>query len=310
MTRAGLRRVATWAGRALALAAITFVAISFAGQWRAIANRDMTAAIWAEVAAAGVAYGFLYLLIAEAWHRLIGDFAGRALPRYLTVASYAVSQLAKYVPGNVFSYLGRHAYMARGGVANAPLLKALSWEIAFHLAGSLLVVAVTILLLPAALGMLPTGPLQAGAIAALVGAVIFGILLLTSRKFSARLGTLRPRAGTAAMVLALNTAFFTAQAFVFTLLGLAIEGTMVWPLLTVGVLSWLAGFVPLGTPAGLGTREAMVLLLAGPLIGAADALLLAVLFRFTTTIGDLTCAGYGSLIARTGPRLAAQRPEA
>ncbi len=303
MTRTTARRVATYAGRTIAVAAIGFVIVSFQRQWDAIGSRHLSADTWATLAAMGIVYGFLYLLIAEGWHRLACDFTRTALPRRLTIASYAVSQLAKYVPGNVFSYIGRHAYMSRAGVANTALLKALSWEIVFQLVSAQLVIVVTIVLLPTSLLLLPAELLRDVALAAGAVVLVTTVLLLTNRRFATMFGTVRPRTGTALTVILLHMAFFTCQALVFTVLGHAITGAIIFPLMTVGVAAWLVGFIPLGTPAGIGTREAMVLLLAGPLIGTADALLLAALFRFTTTIGDLVCFALGQLIARSGGKL-------
>lgn len=303
MTRTTARRIATYAGRLIAVAAVVFVVVSVQRQWHAIADRHLSTATWVELAAAGIVYGFLYLFIGEAWHRLASDFTQSVLSRRLTVASYAVSQLAKYVPGNIFSYIGRHAYMSRGGVANAPLLKALSWEIVFQLISAQLVIIITILLLPTSLKVLPADLLRDIALAAGAVVLVTTVLLLTNRRFAAMFGSVRPRVETAVTVILLHMAFFSCQALVFTMLGFAIEGRMIFPLMTVGVASWLVGFIPFGTPAGIGTREAMVLLLAGPLIGAADALLLAALFRFTTTIGDVVCFGLGHLIARSGKTL-------
>lgn len=298
MNRARVRRLATIAGRVLAVVACGFVAVAVARQWHVIGDRNLPATVWAEVAALAVGYGFLLLIVGEAWHRLISDFARRPLPRRLTIASYALSQLGKYVPGNIFAYVGRHAYMVRGGVANAALLKAVSWEIVFLLGAATLVATVTFSLFPMSIAFLPADALRIAALVAAGGAVVTGIGLLASPRFARVVGDVRPRLETALAVVLLLVLFFTGQALMFAALGSGIEGRMIYPLMTVAIVSWVVGFVPLGTPAGLGTREATILLLAGPLTGQADALVLAACFRFLTIVGDIVCFAIGSLISR------------
>lgn len=299
MNRALLRRFVLWAGRVIALAAVVFIVIALRRQWSEISARSLGPAVWLTVVGLGIGYGTAMLIVAEAWHRLISDFAGTPLPRRLTLPSYAVSQPAKYVPGNVFQYLGRHSWMARAGVANTPLLKAMSWDIILLLLAAALFGIIAFLIFPMPMVFLSERLLRNLAL----GAVALFVVAATALAFSPRLqrlvGVLRPRAATVAVVVPLLIVFFALQALIFAALGSVIAGEMVPQLATVAVVSWIAGILPLGTPGGLGTREAMVLLLAGPLIGQPDALLLAGLFRLVTIIGDAVCAGIGWLISRT-----------
>jgi uncharacterized membrane protein YbhN (UPF0104 family) len=69
-------------------------------------------------------------------------------------------------------------------------------------------------------------------------------------------------------------------------------------LLTANAASWLAGFIIVGAPAGLGVREVTFVALAGTALGDGSALLLAGLFRITTFAGDTLFFAAGSLVAR------------
>lgn len=298
MNRALLRRLAKWAGRLVAVAAVVFIAVALRRQWSEISARSLTLTLWLIVVGLGVAYGAAMMLVAETWHWLICDFARQTLPRRLTLPSYAVSQPAKYVPGNVFQYLGRHGWMARAGVANAALLKAMSWDIVLLLVAAGLFGIIAFLAFPMPIAFLSERLLRNLALAAGGLAVIGAVALAVSPRLQRLAGALRPRATTVVVALALLILFFTVQALIFATLGSAIAGHAIPQLATVAIISWVAGVLPLGTPGGLGTREAMVLLLAGPLIGPADALLLAGLYRLVTILGDIVCAGIGWLIAR------------
>ena len=52
-------------------------------------------------------------------------------------------------------------------------------------------------------------------------------------------------------------------------------------------VSWLAGFIVPGAPAGLGVREAIMLAVLGPLYGSALAIGLSIAARLVSTSGDL-----------------------
>jgi uncharacterized membrane protein YbhN (UPF0104 family) len=62
--------------------------------------------------------------------------------------------------------------------------------------------------------------------------------------------------------------------------------------------SWLAGFVVIGAPAGLGVREAAFVALAGPALGEDRALLLIGLFRVVTFLGDTLFLAAGAAALR------------
>jgi uncharacterized membrane protein YbhN (UPF0104 family) len=59
--------------------------------------------------------------------------------------------------------------------------------------------------------------------------------------------------------------------------------------------SWLLGFLAPGAPAGLGVREAALALWLEPALGAPSAVLLIVLLRVATTLGDLGNFAWGSM---------------
>ena len=296
MNRPALRRLARTAGRLVTVAAFVFIALAIRREWSAVADRHLPLRIWPAVAGLAAVYGTALMLNAEAWHRLISDFARTRLPRRITLPSYALSQLAKYVPGNVFQYVGRHGLMSRAGVANAPLLRAVTWDIGFLLIGATLAALLAFVLFPINVAFLSAELLRDAAVVAALVAVLAVAALSLSPWLARQVSAARPQVATAAVVIPLLLGFFTVQASAFTLVGALVEGRLVPQLATVAVIAWIAGFLPLGTPAGLGTREAVILLLAGPLVGPADAIVVAALFRLTTTLGDCVCYAIGVAI--------------
>ncbi|WNB86328.1 lysylphosphatidylglycerol synthase domain-containing protein [Cellulomonas sp. ATA003] len=67
-------------------------------------------------------------------------------------------------------------------------------------------------------------------------------------------------------------------------------------------LAWVVGFVVVLAPAGLGAREAALVLALSGTLDPADALALAIISRVVTTLGDGLVAAGALVFARRGPR--------
>ena len=66
--------------------------------------------------------------------------------------------------------------------------------------------------------------------------------------------------------------------------------------------AWVAGFVVLGAPAGLGVREAVLIGLLSPAIGAPQAMILTILHRGLTITVDLIVGVSASILLARGLR--------
>ena len=292
---------AHWGGRLLRLAGwlVALAAVAWlarVAQLQSAALRDWRPPPGAMVIGAVlvIAYGALTLLIAEAWHRLVASLDGRSLTRRLTIPSQAVTQLGKYLPGNVMHYVGRHLWLARAGVAPATIVAAFAWEIVL-LGGAALTAAGLALLLQPALAM-PAGlPRVVAALPLLLCAVALGTIGCVRARWP---DLAVPPAGIAFAAGAISLLFFAGLGGVLAAVTGVVHGAPVLALaLAAAPLAWLAGFVTPGAPAGLGTREAVLVASLAPAIGARDALLAALLLRLVTTVGDLVGFGFGWLIA-------------
>lgn len=61
----------------------------------------------------------------------------------------------------------------------------------------------------------------------------------------------------------------------------------IYMLTVIFAWSWIAGYITLGAPAGLGVREAVLVSALTPLYGASVAVGLTLSLRVATTLGDL-----------------------
>ena len=84
-------------------------------------------------------------------------------------------------------------------------------------------------------------------------------------------------------------------------LGASLDAELVVTLVYAACLSWMAGFVIIGLPGGLGVREAVLIsLLTGPL-GAGVAVSTALISRVVSIGVDLAAAALAVPIARAAP---------
>ena len=63
--------------------------------------------------------------------------------------------------------------------------------------------------------------------------------------------------------------------------------------------AWVVGFVIPGASAGIGVREAAVILLLSPALGAGNAAVIAAIYRLVTAGGDALFAALGGLVRRS-----------
>jgi hypothetical protein len=244
------------------------------------------------------------------WHRLVLD-QGKHLPWHKAIALCAVTQFAKYLPGNVGQHIGRVWLAQREGIPVAITLTITFTETLWltGVAVALSAVALTLFADARTLGLgfeLSTREL-AGMVVALVLTPWAGAWGLNRflpgmvQRLMGGGGISLPRVPTA---LAVSLLYLLC----FLLLGATLKLQAVWlfdvqagsviELTCLFAAAWLAGYLVPGAPAGLGIRESMMLVLMGPLLGAGTVMGLAVTLRVTTSLGDVLAYGLGMWIRR------------
>lgn len=275
------------AGALLCLAIFGLIVVRLVGLWRDGAL-DLTGAHWPAVIAALVVHGAAVTAFGAVWPHAVRAL-GASPPRGLLPAFY-VGQLAKYLPGGAWQYLGRAGLAVRLGL---PLRVA---------AGSLGIetVCALVALAPLAPLALATGgdhallalALSAGALLAigLAARMPWGrcaLRALLGRMAGAEM-EVSPPAVRDATVRYLGA--WVVFGVGFWLVGAALVGASFSHLpLYVGVfvIAWAVGFVVFFAPGGVGVREAVIIGLLGPRIGGAEALLVATASRVAFTVVDV-----------------------
>ena len=240
------------------------------------------------LAGAVAVYGLTLLSSSIAWYLLLRSVGERPGPGD-AASVFLLSQVGKYLPGNVAQYVGRVA-LARGrGLGSGPVLFTLAMEAACAILAGLALAA-------AAFPLDLSDRLGPGRLAAVLSMAILVIVLGARFAVSDRL---RIRAGLACLVLySFNFLAFAACAALLADRVLA-AGTAPLPTLAaVFAAAWVAGFVTPGAPAGLGVREAVLVGGLRTLYDPGIALSLPLLFRLVTTLGDGLGFGAGALIRK------------
>lgn len=210
--------------------------------------------------------------------------AGHTVPYRRMFTINALSQLAKYLPGGIWHFVGRAGYYHTDGLPLRAVTQAMIVE-NLWLVFSAFMAGVSSLLLYYAGGWR-----LAVALAGLI-AVWWAVLWLICLRFSGE----RNWRGS------LGTLGF--QALIWGLVGASLW--VVLPSLdgwrsgslAIGAfcISWVIGYVALFAPGGIGVREAAMTALLAPALSAQDALLYAAIHRFLWVAAELTLG----IIART-----------
>lgn len=238
-------------------------------------------------------------LIGYLWTRMLVTKGHHAPPRS-AMAWYFAGQLGKYVPGGIWPIVGRAELATRGGVPRTDAYAATGLSmVTTYLAASLTICIGSLLSwsYPIA-GMLGLVALASGFMTfsnSTLRSKVLSLLVRVSPRVSAlteprRLLVLTIAHLPAWLLMSLSTSV-TAAAF-----GADIGITH---MLFITSASWLAGFVVVGVPGGIGVRESVFTALAGTALTPGVAVSLALASRVVFIAVDLIGALVANIIAKT-----------
>jgi glycosyltransferase 2 family protein len=242
------------------------------GEWNSLPDLALGPIQWVALGGIAVASATVILLQSVAWWRLLSS-CGIAVPASWATKTFGVTQLAKYVPGNIMHLAGRQTVGLSAGLPGLPLAKSIGLEIAIQVVAGTIV---ALLYLPVVLGY----PAEYGIVATVL---LGGAALLAGRAWLGR--DIAIAGAFHALYLFLSGTLFVQTAIVIGVFDNLAGAAM--PIIGGFVIAWLAGFVTPGAPAGLGIREAGLLLLLTPYASEERLLTVIILHRVASIIGDL-----------------------
>jgi hypothetical protein len=284
------------------------VAVAFAGYFVLIAaqsfDRDVlldafgsSDALLATVAAAFL-YALIFPLTGWAWSRLLA-VRGRTWHPVDLTRIVALSQIAKYVPGNVAQHVARAGLAIKQGINAGDLAATVIQETFLTMTASLVVGLAALLL--SGHGLMESGGSH-GQVILLALATLIAMPLclplsrLVVRRLRGRLGRLAeailavPGWRVSLVVLLVYSLNYLLIGVGLWLVALVVghgDGLTFAKVTAAFALSWLLGFVTPGAPAGLGTREGIMLLLLQGAAEPSELLGFVLLARLATMAGDV-----------------------
>ena len=203
---------------------------------------------------------------------------------------YVSSNIAKYLPGNVMHFAGRNIIGVKYGLSNKQLLFATFFEV-----GLKVIVAMAMI---AALALEPFLKLIDAAdnwyvipVIAAVAIVVIAALAVVFIRFKDTV-TIKALLQKTWIVIIIDAVVYALYALCFVMiLYVLVDFESIKPLIFmlsgVYIISWLVGFITPGAPGGMGVREATLIILLGGLMNESDILLVGIVYRVATIIGDV-----------------------
>jgi Lysylphosphatidylglycerol synthase TM region len=275
---------------AIGVALVALAVRSIVSNWQTLRAQPIEWRISPALIAASVLVVFAaYAGLIEAWRRVVLSM-GETLRFFTAVRIWFLASLGKYIPGKVWAVAGAAVLARRAGVdpsaavAGAMVLQALA------LASGAVAVALT-----AREAVPALGPAAVPIAMALLAVSAAGLALLSSQPLLDRISRLLPSSlpRIRAVGIGVLTVAFAANLLAWALYGLALlllargvlpeVGLSLPKAIGVFTCSYLAGFIALFAPGGLGPRESVFLLMLSSDIGLKPAAGLALASRLLLT---------------------------
>jgi len=192
-------------------------------------------------------------------------------------AAWFASQLGRYVPGKVWLFAGRAGFLKAKGMKASRALATTAYELFFTIASVGLISLLSVLLRPDLLsGGAAKTAFTAAAAAVLLLPLLHPVQKILCRKKGISVDSLPSRSDTIKITLFYAVLWMGRGISLYLLLtGAGIDITEPARALAAAPLSWLAGYIVIVVPGGVGIREAAAAAIAAPEAVAPAALALA-----------------------------------
>ena len=291
-----LARVAPFVGVLIGVSGVAFVTRTLVSRWDDVRESFSRIDLLPLVASLLVGQAAM-TLIGAVWVHLLQS-RGHDAPRRRAMSWYYVGQLGKYVPGGIWPIVGRAELAVRGGVARGDAYRATAYSLISTYGAACVAVGI---------GSAASWTHPVVGLVVLAG-VVSGWFVLGSGKFIDRITSVTARLGGRSVSFPPRNEFFVLTAIhvpAWLMMSLSTSITArafgaeisLARMLFVTSLSWLAGFVVVGVPGGIGVRESVFTALAGASIGTPLAVSLALVSRVVFISVDLVGAAVASAVA-------------
>ena len=214
------------------------------------------------------------ILLILSWAKLLSFFGAPTTLRQ-SIKIYGLSQISKYIPGNVFYLISRQALVASDGLPQRSAFKASIMELILLVT---VAAVISILILPLFFQTI-SFYLSGLAAVGLVGVLVILITYYLSSKIVFVVGFYF------ALLSILGGVFVTVLALTTENLPISISEIVLYG--GAFIFAWLAGILTPGSPAGIGVREFILLILLRDVVSEVDLLVSILICRTLTVFSDI-----------------------
>ena len=295
-----MKRYLNYFGNALALASMVFLVVKIVNHLDEIPEFQGRIQSFLILSSALLFFVVVMYYMSYVWVVLLRG-GGIALPLKDAYVIMGKSQIGKYLPGNIFHFVGRVVLGTRQGISTEAILLSMGIE-----AVAIALTAATIAFIGLVGGdiqvpwfsqLLAQEDMLLLKLSITVGIVVAFLLPLSSYRvrtwLKPRLAYLHPGRIAVAIVIYALVLMLHGVVIVILLNGLwSVQTAIPWYRFSFGFsLAWLLGFIVPGVPSGIGIREAVFVGLFGKEIGEGLVVGLAVVLRVITSVSDLLTFG-------------------
>lgn len=312
--RATVRRILRWAATVVVIGVVAWLfSRALIDNWDALKGKDLRPDVWWLLAV--IAFAAAVPVTGLSWGRIV-----RVLDRNVTVtmreavAVQSLSWVLKYVPGQVGSVANKVIWAKKKGISRTLIVITFIYENVFLQLASI-VPAVVILFLslgPDVLGANATVLLAPILVLVPVAAVLYAPLFHRIVEIPARRVLKRdvPRGYFLSSGQSLRSAVgFLAPRVVnglgFVVIAVSVSGIgpAEWlPFAAAYALAGAIGILAIFVPSGLGVREAVIVAVLSQYVPVAEAIIISLIARLLSTIGDALVALIYVIVRRTIPK--------
>lgn len=241
-------------------------------------------------------YGFHIAVIPYTWFLILQITTDQKLP-FLTVQKVSCkSNLLKYVPGNVFQYVGRNEIAVMYDLRHRDVVLSTILDVAANVIG-VFAVSATCYAAGFQVGLQSISAHLSWPVALIVllcaSTAVF-VLYQKRELYLTQAKSLCTRANLIRYGISIVCYMFSAvytglfyYAILTHVLEVSITGERAFLVVGAYLLSWLLGFLMPGAPSGIGVRETVIVALLAEYVSADPVLLAIIFYRIVSILGDL-----------------------
>ncbi len=242
-----------------------------------------------------VLYGIHIMALPVSWQQTIQIVTNSKVPFWDVEKVFCKSNILKYIPGNIFQYVGRNEIAARFGFSHKAILMTTLLDIMANIFG-VAIVSLVCYAKGVKIGIDSIG-MKIDSWLVIVVAVAFLFFLLLSywkrkiiwERIQGFCTLTNVKRYIFCIVYYMFFAVYTGIVYLLVLmqiLDMSIENDKIYMVIGAYLLSWLLGFIMPGAPGGIGIRETVITVLLAAYLPSDSVLLAIVIYRILSMTGD------------------------